>query len=121
MVFTPEAFRLIQVGIDNIEVDARPVEWNEEDYDGTGHNRDGETIIPTAYMTTCPHCSQGIRFTVEDIIVIQTMYHVICPECNAGHIEQHDKHEKSYVVYEEIPFIDPIEAGMLIIDRMIDD
>jgi len=117
MVFTSEAFRLMQIQIGKASIDARPIEWNEEDWDGTGHNKDGDSIQPTHYMTVCPHCSQGFKFHVDDIKVVDILFHVRCTECGVGEVD--DYKEEEDVPYVEIPFIDPIEVGVLMSANII--
>lgn len=121
MVYTPEAFRLIQIIINGVEVDARPIAWNEPDTDGTGRNKEGESIQAVEYITTCPHCSQGLQFHGIDIVVIGGIYYVKCTSCGAGDMTANEDHREDpyYIEYNEIPFIDPIEAGILVIDRMV--
>jgi len=84
MVFTPTAFALIDIMVDNIGVDARPIEWNEPDEDGTGHGKSGNPIIPTRYLSVCPHCGQSFEFNASDILVFNDQKCVGCSSCDVG-------------------------------------
>lgn len=63
-------FSLIDIMICDEQTQARPIEFDNDDHDGTGLMKNGKYIIPIKFMTTCQFCLQLIEFTVFDMFMI---------------------------------------------------
>jgi hypothetical protein len=63
-------FNLIEVTVGGENVQARPIEYSPGEHDGTGLLDNGEYIVPTKFMTTCPVCVQLLEFTPTQMFLL---------------------------------------------------
>lgn len=115
-------YDLKEITIGGIAVLARPISWSSMP---TGNGSDDELIVPTEYMTTCPLCSQLLKF---NIVKIKCDNSVVC-ECmpqdqgsNIEVVEQMtikpmiiDNNEIENILAREndTQFVDPIDNGYI--------
>ena len=98
-------------------VSARPVGWDKVDYDGFGHDKDGEDVQAIEWASTCPSCGDLLQFIVTDIFKLNDNYCVECKECGAGKrpegldISNPIDPEKMLENYVDVSFVDPIKSG----------
>lgn len=125
------SFDLITVQIKDETIQARPIEWDRELADGKGNDKDGVPITPTRFMTTCPYCSQLIKFRHSDIY---DGSNIKCPECSVHNAPQnaecltiememaHPPDIKVAVPVGEVevyPFIDPVAGNLIDTDNYL--
>lgn len=113
-------FDLLEVKIKNQTIHGRPIEWDREFADAAGNDAAGEPSVPSRYMTTCPFCSQLIKFRPEEIYDGNNLR---CSSCDA-HTPPIDKNPEGVqmpAIVDEMQdamdpvgaFIDPVEAGLV--------
>jgi len=112
-----ECYELISVKVKFETIQARPVAWDREIYDGVGNDKNGNQAIPTEFHATCPHCGNLIHFATVDIYKdVDKHDNVKCLICNAGvvsleEIESKGPDPEVIKAFEEM-FVDPIASGV---------
>lgn len=91
-------YDMIKIVIKDEETYARPIEWNEADYDGTGNTKDGYELLATKYMTTNPKNGQLIHIFSIDLEKLDNekykVYRAVDPTDTSNEL-----------IFEERPFI----------------
>lgn len=110
-------YEFIDIKIKNEMIQARPVAWDREIYDGFGNDRHGKPVLATEFEATCPFCGNLIHFSKESIYKDSSKNdNIKCQECNAGNINVEDtgqvKTEKVAIKANKEVFIDPIASGL---------
>ena len=126
MVMSEGIWDLIWVSINGENVQARPIEWDGKPVDAVGNDEYGNPVKPIVYMTTCPKCSQLVRFHISDI---GDNRNVVCPTCAGIPMPYYDYDDDDDDVQKEPnevheptpinPFIDPITAKIINTDNYI--
>lgn len=109
-------YSLKPVFVDGVVLHARPTEWDKPSTDGFGNDADGNPIVPTKFMATCPQCAQMIIFTPNDMFVGKdgSPDNIACGECKAGTTKAVNPAViETKMVVSKSPFVDPIEAKLL--------
>lgn len=134
---TPDGYTLMPVYIGPHMVYSRPIEWNAEDVDGFGNDKEGKPVKAVRWHSTCPECAQLIDFDNSKIFTDGKDLFVACEECGTGSTSEKTalssaKVEEKDDVFEDeedlhdswLPmsktttsmFVDPISAGKIMID-----
>lgn len=109
-------YDLIDVRIGSEIIQARPVEWSKVPIDVL--DQDSQPMA-TSYVTTCPHCSQLIKFAPSDITVINGVNNIKCTTCTVKNVAS-DADIQNQQDRLEL-FVDPIKAGLIATDNFIID
>jgi len=116
-----QCYQLIDVVCKGQQLQARPVEWDREDYTGFGKDRKGTEVKAVGFHTTCPNCGNLIAFKSTELYVgkNKSENNVKCGQCHYGTDKQDVVKEDKSVVHKiaklkvEVvePTIEPVVAA----------
>jgi hypothetical protein len=125
-------YELIHVRVGSEVLQARPIAWDREVWDGEGNDRDGVPVEAVEFVTTCPFCANLIQFKKDEIYyssnpgasdkgpgtsrwaVGGAPTDVGCVTCGAGNakLEVEELEPELETVVVRTSFKDPIASGL---------
>jgi hypothetical protein len=122
-------YDLIYVRVGSEVLQARPIAWDREVWDGEGNDREGNPVEAIEFVTTCPHCANLIQFKKDEIyytseadVSISDRWavggaptDVGCVTCGVGNpkLEVNDSvEEEPKIAVVRTSFKDPIADGL---------
>ena len=107
-----ECYGLKDVVVGKESIMARPVGWDKEDYDGFGHDKDGNDVNAIQWHATCPACAQLLDFEHKDVYVVDNVEYVGCSSCKTG--EKPEISGISGLAKEELGISNPVDIEELV-------
>jgi hypothetical protein len=114
-------YEFIDIKLSGERIQARPVAWDREIYDGEGNDRKGNPVVATEFHATCPYCGNLVHFARTDIYKDSFAEdNIKCLMCKRGAeavgsastIVKKVKIELPSFTPKKQVFIDPIASGL---------